>query len=128
MQPRRADDHGQVVPPSVVARLRTGDVPIGARLQRRGLRPELAHLSAPPSRYLRKFYYDRLTHTPMATAFLTDLAGADRVAFGTDLPFDMAGPDLDAQLEGVRLASHDRRHIEFDTAAALFGFPSSGED
>lgn len=92
------------------------------------VRPELAHMPAPPSRYLRRFHYDSLTHTPMATGFLTDLVGADRVAFGTDIPFDMAGPGLDAQLEGVQLASHDRRHVEFDTAAALFGFPSSGED
>lgn len=91
------------------------------------VRPELAHLPAPPSSYVRAFYYDSLTHAPAATAFLTGLVGPDRVAFGTDIPFDMAGPGLEAQLEGTHLADDARRHIGFDTAAALFGFTSSGE-
>ena len=47
------------------------------------------HLAKPPSRYLRRFYYDCLTHSEPALRFLIDSVGADRVVFGTDWPADM---------------------------------------
>jgi aminocarboxymuconate-semialdehyde decarboxylase len=49
-----------------------------------------AAISAPPSAYLRRFWYDTITHAAMPLKFLIELVGADRVMFGTDLPFDMA--------------------------------------
>lgn len=47
-----------------------------------------------PSEYLRNFLFDTVTFDPRALAFLIELAGPDRVLFGSDLPFDMA--DLSA--------------------------------
>ena len=47
-------------------------------------------IQQPPSRYLRKFYYDCLTHSEPALRMLIDTVGIDRVLFGTDWPFDMA--------------------------------------
>jgi aminocarboxymuconate-semialdehyde decarboxylase len=49
-----------------------------------------AHLQQPPSAYLRRFYYDCLTHSEAALRFLIDTVGVDRVVFGTDWPADMA--------------------------------------
>lgn len=48
------------------------------------------HIQQPPSAYLRKFYYDCLTHSEAALRFLIDTVGIDRVVFGTDWPYDMA--------------------------------------
>jgi aminocarboxymuconate-semialdehyde decarboxylase len=47
-----------------------------------------------PSEYLRNFLFDTVTFDPRALDYLVDLAGSDRVLFGSDLPFDMA--DLSA--------------------------------
>ena len=43
-----------------------------------------------PSTYLKRFYYDCLTHSEPALRYLIDNVGIDRVVFGTDWPFDMA--------------------------------------
>lgn len=48
------------------------------------------NIQRPPSAYLKRFYYDCLTHSEPALRMLIDAAGADRVIFGTDWPADMA--------------------------------------
>jgi aminocarboxymuconate-semialdehyde decarboxylase len=48
------------------------------------------HIQHPPSTYVRRFYYDCLTHSEPALRMLLDTVGADRVVFGTDWPADMA--------------------------------------
>jgi aminocarboxymuconate-semialdehyde decarboxylase len=47
-----------------------------------------------PSEYLRNLLFDTVTFDPRALDYLIELAGPDRVLFGSDLPFDMA--DLSA--------------------------------
>ena len=47
------------------------------------------HIDKPPSAYVRKFYYDCLTHSEAALRFLLDTVGTDRVVLGTDWPADM---------------------------------------
>ena len=55
------------------------------------VRPEArVNIDQPPSAYLRKFYYDCLTHSEPALRFLIDSVGVERVLFGTDWPADMA--------------------------------------
>jgi len=49
-----------------------------------------AAIASPPSTYLRRFWYDTITHASTPLSFLVELVGPDRVMFGTDLPFDMA--------------------------------------
>ena len=54
------------------------------------VRPEAReHISQPPSAYLNRFYYDTITHNEEALRYVIDSAGADRVVFGTDWPYDM---------------------------------------
>lgn len=55
------------------------------------VRPETsAVIDAPPSTYLRRFYFDTITHASVPLEFLVKQVGADRVVLGTDIPFDMA--------------------------------------
>ena len=55
------------------------------------VRPEArVNIQEPPSAYLRKFYYDCLTHSEPALRYLIDSVGIDRILFGTDWPADMA--------------------------------------
>jgi len=85
------------------------------------VRPEAAGPSAAPSSYLRRFVFDTITHAPAALAYLVGLVGADRVAYGTDHPFDMADGALDDQLAGTSLDEDERRAIAGGTAEATFG-------
>lgn len=50
------------------------------------------HLSAPPSSFLRRFYYDTIVHGSEALRFLVDRVGSDRVVLGSDFPFPMGDP------------------------------------
>jgi aminocarboxymuconate-semialdehyde decarboxylase len=57
-----------------------------------------------PSAYLQDLYYDTAALSGPAIAFLTRLAGADRVLLGSDFPFALSDPEpvrtvLDAGLE-----------------------------
>lgn len=54
------------------------------------MRPESRQrISAPPSTYLRKFYFDTITHSSLALSYLIELVGAEHVMLGSDYPFDM---------------------------------------
>ena len=64
------------------------------------VRPEAALPASPPSEYLRRFHYDTLTHRPASTRWLLEQVGADRVLYGTDMPFDMGAGPLLEQLGG----------------------------
>ena len=55
-----------------------------------GVRPECRHLTNSPEMYLRRFYYDTITHSHEALDFLISLVGADRVLLGSDFCFDMS--------------------------------------
>jgi len=46
-------------------------------------------IQQPPSAYLKKFYYDCLTHSEPALRMLIDTVGVERVVLGTDWPFDL---------------------------------------
>lgn len=83
------------------------------------VRPESKRPAHPPSAYLRRFVFDTLTHAPAPLRLLVDLVGADRVAYGTDFPFDMGGPGLEAQLAGTGLTPDDREAIARGTAMDL---------
>jgi len=84
------------------------------------VRPEAAVPRHPPSRYLRRFHYDTLTHRPRSTAWLLDQVGADRVLFGTDTPFDMGAGPLAEQLSGVDLADDALAAVAHGNAERLF--------
>jgi len=81
-------------------------------------------IASPPSTYLRRFWYDTITHAPTPLKFLIGLVGADRVALGTDLPFDMADTRFDTCLAAIDLRAQDRDAVTSGNAASLFGLPA----
>jgi aminocarboxymuconate-semialdehyde decarboxylase len=54
------------------------------------VRKELAHMKEPASAYLRRFYYDTITHHPQILRFLAELVGSDRIVLGSDYDQDMS--------------------------------------
>jgi aminocarboxymuconate-semialdehyde decarboxylase len=85
------------------------------------VRPELERDAVP---YFDRLYLDTITHDTAALRFLVDRVGADNVAMGTDLPFDMATPQPVAALEEAVDAETARRVLE-ETPRRLFRLPSS---
>ncbi len=54
------------------------------------VRPEAKrNITSLPSDYLKKIYYDCLTHGPDELQYLVNKVGSDRVLLGSDFPFDM---------------------------------------
>lgn len=53
-------------------------------------RKELAHMKQPASAYLRRFYYDTVTHHPLVMRNLIELVGIDRIVLGSDYDQDMS--------------------------------------
>jgi aminocarboxymuconate-semialdehyde decarboxylase len=78
-------------------------------------------IASPPSSYLRRFWYDTITHASLPLKFLIELVGYDRVVLGTDLPFDMADTRFDHYLSAIDLSTTDRAAITSGNAASLFG-------
>jgi aminocarboxymuconate-semialdehyde decarboxylase len=55
-----------------------------------GLRDDVRqNAELPPSRYLRRFHYDCISHSDAGLQQVMDLVGADRIVIGTDFPADM---------------------------------------
>lgn len=55
------------------------------------VRPEAQEfISRAPSDYVKRFFYDTITHSPDALAYLIDQVGPEQVVMGTDYPADMA--------------------------------------
>ncbi len=84
------------------------------------VRKELAHMKQPPSAYLRRFYYDTVSHHPKLIRFLIDLVGADRVVVGSDYNFDMGYEQPVEFVELVPgLTERERKLILRENAARL---------
>lgn len=72
-----------------------------------------------PSGWLEYVYCDTLTHNAKALRFLIDLVGADRVVFGTDLPFDMTDPEQERVIND--LPPDVARRVWGENATELLG-------
>ena len=96
---------------------------IGRLAHGHAVRAEVRELSrSAPRDLLRRFYYDDLVFEPLAIRYLVDLVGADRVAIGTDSPFDMGDEHPIRTLEAVpRLDDEERRMLCSGTALSLLG-------
>jgi len=51
-------------------------------------RHELEHMKQPSSAYLRRFYYDTISHNPQIMRMLIELVGVDRIVIGSDYNMD----------------------------------------
>ena len=84
------------------------------------VRKELQHMKQPASAYLRRFYYDTVSHHPLIMKFLTELVGTDRVVLGSDYNQDMS---CERPVEFVRsvpgLTEQERQMILEENAKRL---------
>ncbi len=80
-----------------------------------------AAIDTPPSSYLRRFYYDTITHAGVPLKFLVELVGSDRVVLGTDIPFDMADTRFSRYLNDFIPDDQARQAVDGGNAVRLFG-------
>jgi len=80
-----------------------------------------AKIDAPPSSYLRRFYYDTITHAAIPLKFLVELVGVDRVVLGTDIPFDMGDTRFAEYLAAAGLDEQSLAAIYSGNADRIFG-------
>jgi aminocarboxymuconate-semialdehyde decarboxylase len=85
------------------------------------VRPETKGVARRPfERYLRRFTYDTITHSPSLLKFLIETVGADRVMLGSDYCFDMGYTrPVDVVTKRLRLGRADQRRILGATATRL---------
>lgn len=88
------------------------------------VRPEARECAELPSSYLRRLWFDSLVHTPAALRALVDAVGADRVALGSDFPFDMGVTDPVERVRAAGLSAPDTDLVLAGTAAALGLLPT----
>jgi aminocarboxymuconate-semialdehyde decarboxylase len=102
--------HGGGALPYLVGRFEKGDA---VEL------PERRRMTASPTDYLRRIWYDCLTYDPRALAYLISIVGPERVMFGTDWPHqvhDVAG----SLANTAALPPDERDAIRGANAIALF--------
>ena len=76
--------------------------------------------NAPPSEYLKRMYFDTITHSPEALRYVIERVGADRLALGTDYPFAVADFDPVGTVDAIPdLTEDERETIAGGAAAAL---------
>ena len=79
-----------------------------------------AEIDEPPSTYLRRMFFDSLTHDRLSLRLLGDRVGWSQVVIGSDYPFDMSDPravqairnlSLSPQVETAVLRENARRFL-----------------
>ena len=82
--------------------------------------PERRRMTAKPTDYLRRIWYDCLTYDPRALQYLISIVGPERVLFGTDWPHQVH--DVAGSLANTAALPPDQRDaIRSTNAKALFG-------
>lgn len=83
-------------------------------------RPDLRDaIPCAPSEYLRRFYFDSLTHDTASLRFLGERVGWDRVVLGSDYCFDMASDDPVRDVRKLRLGTDDQASVLGMTMASI---------
>jgi len=77
--------------------------------------------------WLRRFSYDSIVFDERVRATLIDLVGADRVAYGSDAPFDMADP-ISAPALAARYPDHAPQLTRGAAHHWLYGRAERGEE
>jgi aminocarboxymuconate-semialdehyde decarboxylase len=83
------------------------------------VRQECKSLKRPPTRYLRRFTYDTISHAPESLDYLIKLVGVDRVMMGSDYCFDMGYEHPVKVVTALKLRFDDQEKILGGNAARL---------
>jgi aminocarboxymuconate-semialdehyde decarboxylase len=85
-------------------------------------RPEINKvISEQPTEYLKRFYFDTITHDREILRQLVNFAGADHVLLGSDYPFDMGNENPVELVRAAGLGKISEAAILGVTASQLFG-------
>jgi aminocarboxymuconate-semialdehyde decarboxylase len=77
-------------------------------------------VAKPPGDYLSQLYFDTCSQSPESVEFTIKVAGADRVMFGTDFPFEIGDPEGRRALPALdQLEAGVRQMILHDNAATV---------
>ncbi len=80
------------------------------------------NISAPPSEYLKKFYYDTVNFNVQALEFAVGFAGADHLLAGSDYPHQIGSLEkMVSSIEGLGLSSREKADILGKNAEKLLG-------
>ncbi|HUP93953.1 MAG TPA: amidohydrolase family protein [Burkholderiales bacterium] len=78
------------------------------------------NISKAPGEYYKQLFFDTCALSPESVDFTIQIAGADRVMFGTDYPFDIGDPEAKRALPALeRLDSVAQRRIYRENAEAV---------
>ncbi|AHG89013.1 amidohydrolase 2 [Gemmatirosa kalamazoonensis] len=81
-----------------------------------------AHISRPPSEYLKTWYYDTVNFDRDALELAVKFAGADHVLAGSDYPHQIGSiPAMKEALSSLRVSDEERAAIFGGNAARLLG-------
>lgn len=72
-----------------------------------------------PGEYVKRFYFDTISHSQIALEYLVANFGADRVLLGSDYPFDMGDPEPRKTVNELRIESEQKKKIAGANAAKL---------
>ena len=77
------------------------------------------NISKAPGEYYKQIFFDTCSLSPESVEFTIKIAGADRVMFGTDYPFDIGDPEAKRALPALEhLPDETRKKIYRENAAA----------
>jgi aminocarboxymuconate-semialdehyde decarboxylase len=80
------------------------------------------HIEQPPSRYLKRFWYDTVNFDPDALQLAIDFAGAGQLLAGSDYPHQIGSiPRMRASIAALTISDDDKARILGGNAAALLG-------
>jgi len=84
-------------------------------------RKELKHMKRPASDYLRRFYYDTISHHPQIMRFLIGMVGIDRIVIGSDYNMDAGYPRPVEFVDRIPgLTAQEREQILSGNATRVF--------
>ena len=86
------------------------------------VRPEpKAHIDAPPTPWIDRFYYDSILHAKPQLEFLVASVGTSRVLLGSDYPYDMGTGECVRQVKDLWIAEAEKNAILNGNAVRLLG-------
>ena len=74
-----------------------------------------------PREYLKRFYYDGITHDIDFLKYLISQVGSNRISLGTDYPFPLGDLEFGKFIEESNLNQSDVDNIMYKTSLELFG-------
>jgi aminocarboxymuconate-semialdehyde decarboxylase len=85
------------------------------------VRPECKEIiKKSPVEYMKKFYYDTISHGPETLRFLISRVGIDRVVMATDYPYDMGDLTPLKSLKAAKLTAKETAQIVSKNTMALY--------